>query len=51
MENTSERYTITKTIAKHGQSSVILIPKVLRDVLPPGTLVRLDIKILKKVSK
>jgi hypothetical protein len=48
MPDTSEMYTITKAVAKHGDSSIIVIPKVLRELLPPGTVVKLDIEVLKR---
>lgn len=44
-------YTITKKIAKHGKQSIIVIPKILHDDLPPDTIVKLNIEVLKRSSK
>ena len=41
-----KEYTIRKRIAKHGDNSIIVIPKLLREELNPGTIVELNIKIL-----
>jgi len=41
-----DEITLTKQIAKHGEQSVIIIPKVLQKVLKPKTLVELKIKVL-----
>ncbi len=48
MGDVPERYTITKAVAKHGKTGIIAIPKILNDSLPPGTVVRLDIEVLKR---
>ncbi len=42
------KFIITKNIAKHGENSIIVIPKVLQHELQPRTLVKLTIEILKK---
>lgn len=39
-------YTITKSISKQGDQSVIIIPTILREKLQPKTLVEVKIKIL-----
>lgn len=41
-----KEYTIRKKIAKHGENSIIVIPKLLRAELKPRTIVELNIKIL-----
>jgi hypothetical protein len=41
-----KEYTIRKRIAKHGENSIIVIPKLLRDELKPSTVVDLNIKIV-----
>ncbi len=41
-----ENITITKKIAKSGDNNIIVIPKFLKSVLKPKTVVRLDIQIL-----
>lgn len=39
-------FTIRKKIAKNGENSIIVIPKLLRDELKPATIVELKIKVL-----
>ena len=41
-----KEYTIRKKIAKHGENSIIVIPKLLREELKPRTIVEINIKIL-----
>jgi len=41
-----KEFTIRKRIAKHGENSIIVIPKLLRDELKPSTIVELHIKVL-----
>ena len=41
-----QKFTITKKIAKSGNNNIIVIPKVLKEVLKPKTLVKLDIEII-----
>ena len=50
---TTQQFTITKKIAKHGSQSIIVVPRILESQLPPGTIVQLGIDILeeKKVTK
>jgi len=43
-----EEYTITKRIAKHGKESIILIPAMLREEIPAGSLAKVTIQIIKK---
>ncbi len=43
-------FTITKKIAKQGDSSVIIIPKFLQNELKPKTIVKLKIDILEEVK-
>jgi len=42
----SRKFTIIKRIAKHGSQSIIVIPKMLEAMLPPGTITQLNIEIL-----
>lgn len=42
----SQKYTITKRIAKHGEQAVIIVPALLQDKLQPGTLAKIDIEII-----
>ena len=44
MEN--KRFTITKKVAKHGNQSIIVVPRILEQHLKPGTIVELSINIL-----
>ena len=41
-------FTLTKKIAKHGDQSIIILPRFLKDELKPGTIIELDIRILKE---
>ncbi len=41
-----KEYTIRKKIAKHGDNSIIVIPKLLREELRPRTVVEVNIKVL-----
>lgn len=43
-----QAYTITKQISKHGKQAVIVIPKVLEQELPPGTIAEVKITVLKE---
>jgi len=42
----AKQFTITKKIAKHGKQAIIVIPKVLEQILKPGTLAEIKINIL-----
>lgn len=44
----TQKFTITKKIAKHGNQAVIIIPALLTEHLNPGTIVQLEISILEK---
>ncbi len=45
-----KEYTIRKKIAKHGENSIIVIPKLLQKELKPKTIVELNIKILEEAK-
>jgi hypothetical protein len=45
-----KKFVITKRIAKHGNQSIIVIPKILEDKLKHKTLVQLTIDILDEVK-
>lgn len=45
-EKREKRYVITKKIAKHGNQSIIVIPRVLEQHLKPGTVTQITIDIL-----
>jgi len=46
----TDKFTITKKIAKHGKQAIIVIPKILNEFLKPETLVKLNIEIIKSIS-
>ncbi len=39
-------FTLTKKIAKHGSQAIIVIPRLLEQELPPGTIVKVNLEIL-----
>lgn len=41
-------FTITKRIAKHGSQAIIVIPKILENKLKPGTIVQINLEILRE---
>ena len=43
-----KKFTIMKKIAKHGNQSVIIIPRILESELKPGTITQLTIEILEQ---
>mgnify|MGYP000483507970 CR=1 FL=1 len=43
-------FTITKKIAKHGNSAVIVIPKFLQEDLKPKTVVEVRINVVKEAG-
>jgi hypothetical protein len=50
MEN-EKRFIIFKKIAKQGNQSVIVIPRILENRIKPGTITRLTIDILEEVGE
>ncbi len=48
INNTQKQFTIRKKIAKHGENSIIVIPKLLRGELKPKTIVEINIKVLEE---
>jgi hypothetical protein len=44
----TQKFTITKKIAKHGSQAVIIVPALLQDKLAPGTLAEITIEVLKE---
>ncbi len=45
-----KRFTLTKRIAKHGRQAIIVIPAILQEELPPGTIVTIQLDVLKEAS-
>jgi hypothetical protein len=48
---TNKSLTITKKIAKHGKQVVIIIPTLLQEQLPYGSLVEVKIEILETSTR
>lgn len=46
----SKNFTITKRISKHGNQSIIVIPKFLSNELKPKTIVEVKINIIKEAE-
>ncbi len=44
----NKEFTIRKKIAKHGENSIIVIPRLLQQYLKPKTIVELNMKILEE---
>jgi len=44
----TKKFNIRKRIARQGDNSIIVIPKMLREELKPSTIVELKIKILEE---
>jgi len=42
----TKNFVITKKIAKHGNQSVICIPKILEDKIKPGDLTQITIEVI-----
>ena len=42
----TQKFIITKKIAKHGNQAVIIVPTLLQDRLCPGTLAEITIEII-----
>lgn len=41
-----KKFVITKKIAKHGNQSIIVIPRLIESALKPGTITQVTIEIL-----
>lgn len=46
MNEKKTNFMITKKIAKHGNQSIIVVPRILEQHLKPGTIVELNINIV-----
>ncbi len=46
---TSQTFTITKKIAKHGKQAVIIVPTMLQEHLCPGKLVQITFEIKEEI--
>lgn len=50
-QTNNKKFIIVKKIAKHGNQAIIVIPRVLESMLPPGTVAQLTIDVLKNAWK
>ena len=41
-----KQFIITKKIAKHGSQAIIVIPRILEEMLKPGTIVEVKLNVL-----
>jgi len=48
---TSNQFTITKRIAKHGSQSIIVIPSILKEKINAGMLVKITIDVIQENSE
>lgn len=46
----NKKFTITKRIAKHGNQSIIVVPRMLEQHLKPGTITQVTIEILEQME-
>ena len=49
MEN--KNFTLIKKIAKYGQQSTIVIPKLIEESLKPGAIVQINIEVLENLKE
>lgn len=49
-QNIRKNFTITKRIAKHGDQSIIIIPRMLEQHLKPGMTIQLGIDVLDNIE-
>jgi len=42
----TSQFTIRKKIAKHGDQAIIIVPKLLKNELKPGTIIELNINVI-----
>ena len=47
---TNKQFNIRKKIAKHGINSIIVIPKLIQDDLPRGTIVDIQINVIREAD-
>jgi len=46
----TKQFTLVKKIAKHGSQAIIVIPKLIENSLKPGTIVQINIEVLKNIK-
>lgn len=51
MASQNKQFTIRKKIAKHGENSIIVIPKLLQRELRPRTIVDIEIKVVEEAGE
>lgn len=44
----TNKFILTKKIAKHGNQAIIVIPKILQNQLKPNTIIEIKIRILEE---
>lgn len=44
-----KQFTLTKRIAKHGNQSIIVIPRLIEEHLKPGTIVEIRIDVIENI--
>lgn len=49
--NTQKQFNIRKKIAKHGENSIIVIPKLLQGELRPKMIVDIQIRVIEEVKE
>lgn len=49
--NNKTNFNIIKKIAKHGSQAIIVVPRLLEEQLKPGTIVELNIDVLKEAEQ
>ena len=50
MKNQNKQFNIRKKIAKHGVNSIIVIPKLIQNDLPRGTIVDIQINVIREAE-
>jgi len=42
----TKQYVLTKKVAKQGKQAIIVIPKLLQEIVKPGTLVKVTLDVI-----
>lgn len=45
----NKQFTLIKRIAKHGSQAIIVIPKLIENILKPGTIVEIKIDVIENI--
>ena len=46
----NKTFILTKKIAKHGKQAIIVVPRILEEDLKPGTIVELQVNVLREAE-